>query len=98
MNNLYKTNTLTCNAVQLKNINDIESFNNEVLETMNINIEDYALSSTPKPLLVIQLEDSDLEEALFMNEGDYFVNIPLFKNPIIIHKEVFESVFEKVED
>ena len=98
MENTYITNNLTCKAVQLKDIEDITSFNDEVRKSMRINIEDYTVSSTPKPILVIQVQGMDLENSLFMNEGDYFVNIPLFKFPIVISKNVFEKVFKKVED
>lgn len=97
MENTYITNNLTCKAVQLKDIDDIDSFNEDVRKSMKINIDDYAVSSTPKPILVIQVQGMDLENSLFMNEGDYFVDIPLFKFPIVIHKEVFEKVFKKVE-
>lgn len=97
MENTYITNNLTCKAVQLKDIGDIDSFNEDVRKSMKINIDDYALSNTPKPILVIQVQGMDLENSLFMNEGDYFVNIPLFKFPIVIHKDVFEKIFEKVE-
>lgn len=98
MDNVYKTNNLTCKAVQLKDVDDITSFNEEVRKSMRINIDDYALSSTPRPILVIQVQGIGLEKLLFMNEGDYFVSIPLFKNPIVISKDVFEELFEKVED
>lgn len=98
MENTYVTNNLTCKAVQLKDIEDIASFNEDVRKSMKINIVDYAVSSTPKPILVIQVQGMDLENSLFMNEGDYFVNIPLFKFPIVIRKDVFEKIFEKVED
>lgn len=107
MENTYVTNNLTCKAVQLKNIEDIDSFNEEVRKSMKINIDDYALSNTPKPILVIQVQGMDLENSLFMNfvniplfmnEGDYFVNIPLFKFTIVIHKDVFEKIFKKVEE
>lgn len=98
MKNTYITNNLTCKAVQLKDIEDIDSFNEDVRKSMKINIDDYALSNTPKPILVIQVQGMDLENSLFMNEGDYLVNIPLFKFPIVIHKDVFEKIFEKVED
>ena len=98
MENTYVTNNLTCKAVQLKNIEDITSFNEEVRKSMKINIDDYTLSNTPKPILVIQVQDMDLENSLFMNEGDYFVNIPLFKFPIVIHKDLFEKIFEKIEE
>lgn len=98
MENTYVTNNLTCKAVQLKNIEDITSFNEEVRKSMKINIDYYTLSNTPKPILVIQVQDMDLENSLFMNEGDYFVNIPLFKFPIVIHKDLFEKIFEKVEE
>lgn len=97
MENTYVTNNLTCKAVQLKDIEDIDSFNEDVRKSMKINIDDYTLSNTPKPILVIQVQDMDLENSLFMNEGDYFVNIPLFKFPIVIHKDVFEKIFEKAE-
>lgn len=101
MENTYVTNNLTCKAVQLKDIEDIDSFNEDVRKSMKININDYALSNIPKPILksilVIQVQGMDLEKSLFMNEGDYLVNIPLFKFPIVIRKEVFEKVFKKVE-
>lgn len=74
MENTYVTNNLTCKAVQLKDIEDIDSFNEDVRKSMKINIDDYALSNTPKPILVIHVQGMDLENSLFMNEGDYFVN------------------------
>lgn len=98
MENTYVTNNLTCKAVQLKDIDDIDFFNEDVRKSMKINIDDYTLSNTPKPILVIQVQGMDLENSLFMNEGDYFVNIPLFKFPIVIHKDLFEKIFEKVEE
>jgi len=94
----YKTNYLSCEAVQLKDINDIESFNKEVNKVFGINIDDQVVSSTPNPILFFDSEDLELEKALCMTQGDYLVKLPAFKNPIVMYGEMFEKMFEKVED